>query len=133
MRIAQYILILAVVLALDGCSLGRSPDMPGVLDEMEQAIHETLKKDWVPLPATTPYDCVTVQRRSYIDGFRAGWKHAISGALLHSGLVSAPNEVTKDLRKVWWEGWYAGAQKGADRWMAELRDRRVSRKPGSGE
>jgi hypothetical protein len=113
--------IFGVILVLSGCSSRVcAPLRQSELGPVERAIHERLRKESVPLPTTTPYDGIATQRQVYVDGFRGGWDHAISGAILHSGLVSTPLEVPQELGKAWREGWRAGAKQGGDRWMKEL-------------
>ncbi len=105
------------LLGLLGCRSGRV--QPVALDSFrEQAIYASLKKEAVPIPASTPYDSEARRRQFFDDGFRAGWDCAISGALLH-GTFGTPVDLPSDTRDAWTAGWRSGTKTGSDRWQTE--------------
>ena len=114
-----FVLIFTALIALLGCKSSPPPKAVVASDSFhEQAIYAALKDVAVPLPQSTPYYADVRQRQSFTDGFRTGWEHAISGALLH-GTFGTPADLPDDMREAWAAGWKSGTKMGSDRWMAE--------------
>ena len=129
LRPALCMVILAAAI-LCGCQSHPQPSADSAdFGFRDQGIYEALRAEPVPIPEATPYDADTAKRGADLDGFNRGWEYVITGTFLR-GSVSAPAELSRELRPAWEAGWDSGLKRGIERYSAERR-KSADRPPGA--